>query len=154
MWRIFSFQCGLVVLPPMVIGGGGKNTSHRQSCRSLESLARLKSSLERDCHVLFCRPLPTTLDTTNWRPLWPAAAFKTAQGCHKRRLLRREELESNEAANGQRPRAPKQQQEVCLTKTTAASGVGLRGCSSLCRSLRPLPTLWQTDRYVLNFGGS
>jgi len=55
------------------------------------------------------------------------------------------ELESTEAAtaSGQRPQAPKlQQQEVCLTTTTAASGVvGLRGCSSLCRSLRPLPTL-------------
>ena len=72
-----------------------------------------------------------------WRPLrLPTATTNTADY-----LDEESELESTEAASGQRPQAPKQQQEVCLTTTTAASGVGLRGCSSLCRSLRPLPTL-------------
>ena len=92
----FFFQCGLIVLPPMVNGGAGSKGPSRPSSRSLKSLARHKSSLsgDDDCHVYFSRPqpLPATLDTTFWRPLWPVAASKTADSHHQhRRLLGRRE---------------------------------------------------------------
>ena len=103
----------------MVNGGGSKGPS-RPSSRSLKSLARHKSSLsgDDDCHVYFSRPqpLPATLDTTFWRPLWPVAASKkTAADSHspqhnqrrRRQLLglRRERIRKHRGRHCQRPAA-------------------------------------------------
>ena len=118
----FFFQCGLIVLPPMVNGGAGSKGPSRPSSRCLKSLARHKSSLyrgDKDCHVYFSRlqPLPAAaLDTTFWRPLWPVAASKkTAADSHspqhnqrrRRQLLglRRERIRKHRGRHCQRPAA-------------------------------------------------